>query len=59
MDKEEIVILKNIDNTLSRLYEYLLKQPSKLEHLLNTVVAIVGILGVIGVVDVILKWFIS
>jgi len=56
VEKEEIIILKNIDITLDKLYKYLTKQPSRWVRIFNAVVAVVGVLGVIAIIDVIINW---
>lgn len=59
MDNEQVLELKQINNTLNKIYNHLSKQPGKWEYLLNIAVAVVGILGIFTIVDVIVKWFID
>jgi len=56
MEKEEIVILKDIRDTLKIVLETINKQPSKIEKIFNSVMAIIGILGILTIIDVVLSW---
>jgi len=56
MESEEVLVLRQINGTLNKIYEHLSKQPGKWAQLFNTVVAVVGILGIVGVIDIIFNW---
>jgi len=59
MERDEVLVLRQINGTLDKIYEHLSKQPGKWAQLFNLVVAVVGILGIIGVIDIILKWILN
>jgi len=56
MEKEDVLILRHISDTLDKIFDFISKPLSKWAQVFNTVVAIVGILGIITIVDVILTW---
>jgi len=56
VDKEEIVILKHISETLDKMYETMPKPQSKMDKVFNGALTAVGILGILAIVDVILSW---
>jgi len=56
MDKEELVILKHMSNTLDKVLEALSEPQSKVVQVFNIGATIVGVLGILAIIDVILSW---
>ena len=56
MDKEELVVLKHMSNTLDKVLEALSEPQSKVVQVFNIGATIVGVLGILAIIDVILSW---
>jgi len=56
MENEQVIILRDIRETLNNVLKAIKEKPSKIEKIFNTVVAFIGGLGIIGVIDTILDW---
>jgi len=56
MEKEEIVILKHMSNTLERMLEIMSKPQSVIARAFDIGAAIVTILGILTIFDLITSW---
>ena len=54
---EELGILKDIRDTLKKIFEIINKKPSKIERVFSATLTVIGILGILTIIDVVFSWF--
>jgi len=56
MENEQVIILRDIRDSLNNVLEIIKEKPTKIEKIFNTVIAFIGGLGIIGIIDTVLNW---